>query len=189
MKRAAQHGPLATRLMTAAAEEATRLRHGFVGCEHLLLALLADEDPTAKDVLSGQGVGLSAARAAVDAIVAAGKGDGPRRNPADLLARLGVDLAAIRRQTQAEFGTHAIEALYRNRYGRHLKWGPLCGLPVAPLMKKALFAGPGGHLSTGHVLLSLLNTGSPGLAEVLDALEVHTGLLRAAAADWLRDTG
>jgi hypothetical protein len=35
-----------------------------------------------------------------------------------------------------------------------------------------LFVDPGSHPSTGHLLLSLLDAGSPGLAAVLDALGV-----------------
>jgi hypothetical protein len=193
VKRHAESGrdPLASRLMAATHEEADRCRHGFVGCEHLLLALLTDKDPTAKDILAAQGISLPAARAAVDVMVAGGRGDGPRWNPTDLLATLGVDVAAIQRRMQADFGTHAIAELYRSPVGRHLSWGPLCGLQVAPSLKKALFQDQGHacFATTGHALLSLLDAGSPGLAAVLDALGTSTDRLRVATADRIRDAG
>ncbi len=39
--------------MVSARAEADRARHGYVGSEHLLLALLIDKDPTARDILAG----------------------------------------------------------------------------------------------------------------------------------------
>jgi hypothetical protein len=130
---------ISARLMDSAREEADRARHGYVGCEHLLLALLTDKDPTAKDILAGNGIRLPAARAAVGSVISAGHGDGPRWNAADLLATLGVDLPAIQRQMRADYGPHVIDELYRSPVGRRLPWGPLCGPQMAPGLKKALF--------------------------------------------------
>jgi ATP-dependent Clp protease ATP-binding subunit ClpA len=95
--------------MAAAREEADRVRHGYVGCEHLLLALLTDGDATAQDILADHGVRLPAARAAVAGVISSGADDGPRWNAADLLATLGVDLPAIQRQMRADYGPHAID--------------------------------------------------------------------------------
>ncbi len=99
--------PITVRLMAAAREEADRARHGYVGCEHLLLALLTDKDPTARDILADHGIRLPAARAAVAGVISSGSGDGPRWNAADLLATLGVDLPAIQRQMRRK---HCSEA-------------------------------------------------------------------------------
>jgi hypothetical protein len=175
--------PVTARLMAAAREEADRARHGYVGCEHLLLALLTDKDPTARDILAGHRIRLPAARAAVAGVISSGGGDGPRWNAADLLATLGVDLPAIQRQMRAGFGPHAIDELYRSPVGRHLSWGPLCGPPMAPGLKKALFGSEGRARfpTSGHALLSLLDAGSAGLAAVLIALDTSSDLLRLAA--------
>ena len=56
MTRHAEPGrdPINARLMRTAREEADRARHGYVGCEHLLLALITDKDPTARDILAGR---------------------------------------------------------------------------------------------------------------------------------------
>ncbi len=183
--------PVTVRLMTTAREEADRARHGYVGCEHLLLALLSDKDPAARDILADHGISLPAARGAVAGVISSGNGDGPRWNAADLLATLGVDLPAIQRQTRASFGPHAIDELYRSPVGRHLSWGPLCGPQMAPGLKKALFGreGRASFPTTGHALVSLLGTGSCGLAAVLAALGTSPDLLRLAATERLRQAG
>ena len=183
--------PVTSRLLAAAGTEADRSRHGYVGCEHLLLALLTDKDPTAREILASQGIGLPGARAAVADIVSSGRGDGPRWNAADLLATLGVDLPAIQRQMRADYGPHAIDELYRSPVGRHLPWGPLCGPQMAPGLKKALFGSEGraSFPTSGHALLSLLEAGSAGLAAVLAALGSSPELLRLAASERLRQAG
>lgn len=183
--------PVTSRLFAAAKTEADRARHGYIGCEHLLLALLTDKDPTAREILASQGISLPAARAAVADIVSSGRGDGPRWNAADLLATLGVDLPAIQRQMRADYGPHAIDELYRSPVGRHLSWGPLCGPQMAPGLKKALFGSEGraSFPTSGHALLSLLEAGSAGLAAVLAALGSSPELLRLAASERLRQAG
>lgn len=180
--------PVASRLMAAAGQEAARARHGYIGCEHLLLALLADRDPTARDILADHKISLPAARAAVADVVTSGRGDGPRWNAADLLATLGVDLPAIQRQMRADYGPHVIDELYRSPVGRRLGWGPLCGLQMAPGLKKALFGSEGraGFPGSGHALLSLLDAGSSGLREVLAALGSSPELLRLVATERLQ---
>ena len=193
MTRRAEPGrdPITVRLMTTAREEADRARHGYVGCEHLLLALLSDKDPAARDILAGHGISLPAARAAVAGVISSGNGDGPRWNAADLLATLGVDLPMIERQMRAGFGPDAIAELYRSPVGRHLSWGPLCGPQMAPGLKKALFGSEGraGFPSSGHALLSLLEAGSGGLGAVLATLGTSPDLLGHAAAERLRQAG
>jgi Clp amino terminal domain, pathogenicity island component len=182
---------ITARLMVTAGEEADRARHGYVGCEHLLLALLADKDPTARDILADHGISLPAARAAVASVISSGSGDGPRWNAADLLATLGVDLPAIQRQMRADYGPHAIAELYRSPVGRRLPWGPLCGPRMAPGLKKALFGNEGraSFPTSGHALLSLLDADSGGLSAVLAALGSSPDLLRLAARERLCQAG
>ncbi len=183
--------PITSRLMAAAGREAERARHGYVGCEHLLLALLADKDATARDILADHKISLPAARAAVADVISSGDGDGPRWNSADLLATVGVDLPAIQRQMRADYGPHAIDELYSSPVGRRLAWGPLCGPRMAPGLKKALFGtdGRAGFATSGHALLSLLDADSGGLTAVLTALGSSPDLLRLAAGERLRQAG
>jgi ATP-dependent Clp protease ATP-binding subunit ClpA len=182
--------PFGGRLRAVAFAEAEQARHGYVGCEHLLLAFLQEPTGTVADVLRSQGLELQSARWAVRSVVEAGRGDGPRWNQADLLAMLGVDLPAIRRRVNEEFGQHAIQALYRSPAGRRLPRGPLCGLAITPLLKKSL-ALAGTRTKRLHrcppeherVLLGMLDADSSGLNAVLDALGTSAAQLREAVLD------
>jgi excisionase family DNA binding protein len=63
----------ARRVLGAAQEEAQRLKHNFIGTEHLLLGLLRQDESVAAHVLRHLNVKLDAARERVEFIV--GKGD------------------------------------------------------------------------------------------------------------------
>ncbi len=63
----------ARRVLRAAQEEAQRLRHNFIGTEHLLLGLLHEDESVAAHVLRHLNVRLDAVRERVEFIV--GKGD------------------------------------------------------------------------------------------------------------------
>jgi ATP-dependent Clp protease ATP-binding subunit ClpC len=60
------------RIRDKAIEEAERLGHTGIGCEHLLLGVLADEQGMARTVLGSHGVTLGAARDSVDQMVGSG---------------------------------------------------------------------------------------------------------------------
>lgn len=57
-------------------EEAERLDHSYIGCEHLFLGVLADEEGTAAKVLRSHGVALETARRRTAEMV----GDGGRES-------------------------------------------------------------------------------------------------------------
>ena len=63
----------ARRVMTLAAEEARRLRHHYIGTEHLLLGLIREGDGVAAQALRSLNVDLPSVRASVEAII--GRGD------------------------------------------------------------------------------------------------------------------
>jgi excisionase family DNA binding protein len=60
--------PRAKKSLQLAVEEAGKLDHGQVGCEHILLGLLAEGDGIAANVLQSLGVTLDAAREQVTAL-------------------------------------------------------------------------------------------------------------------------
>jgi hypothetical protein len=126
-------------VLTVARGEAERARHGYLGVEHLLLTLAQPTAPVTRQLLAEHGVTLDRARDAVWLVVGSGRGDGPRFDPATLLATLGIDLDQIRRQVERQLGSDAIDRLYASEAGWDLRpRGPLCGLPLAPSLKKAL---------------------------------------------------
>ncbi|PZG06600.1 Clp protease N-terminal domain-containing protein [Nonomuraea aridisoli] len=63
-------GPHAAAALELAVTEATALGHNYVGCEHLLLGLIAEPDGTAGEVLRSLGADLRLTRRAVSAALA-----------------------------------------------------------------------------------------------------------------------
>jgi ATP-dependent Clp protease ATP-binding subunit ClpA len=63
----------ARRVVVLAQEEARLLKHGYIGTEHLLLGLVAEEDGIAAAALGRSGVELDAARAEVVELMGAGE--------------------------------------------------------------------------------------------------------------------
>jgi len=111
----------ARQIVIRAQSEARQLGHGFIGCEHLLLALLAADEPAA-DVLREHELTPERVRAELIRMM----GARPAR-PADLLnvldrealASIGIDLDVVRSRIEATFGpgalTRATLTLRRNR--------------------------------------------------------------------------
>ena len=65
--------PHARHVVVLAQEEARRLRHNYIGTEHILLGLIAEQDGVASRVLAGFGLSLEGARQEVTIIVRTGK--------------------------------------------------------------------------------------------------------------------
>lgn len=63
----------ARRVTVLASEEARVLNHNYIGTEHLLEAILHDEDSAATEALVGCGVTLEAARAKIEEIIGHGQ--------------------------------------------------------------------------------------------------------------------
>ncbi|SHN48169.1 Clp protease N-terminal domain-containing protein [Cryptosporangium aurantiacum] len=170
-------------ILTAAREEAAWAGHGYVGVEHLLIALAR----TDSGLLAEHAVTPASARLAVRQVVAAGDGDGPRWDAEALLGTLGIDLAQIRRQVEESFGPDAVHQLYSGPVGWNLRpRGPLCDPPMTPQLKRALHRALGrcwdaspSRLSD-RLLLGALDADSAGLTSVLTRLGVEPGRLRAA---------
>ena len=132
----------AHRVLDLAREEAERCSHRYLGPEHVLLGVLAEGHSRAARVLRAAGVDLAAARAALARLADQGVVPAPRPSDAELLGALGIDLDAVRRDTEQRFGFRAVgEATWRvtrrRRWrGRRVVWTPLCGPPL--VAKRAL---------------------------------------------------
>jgi ATP-dependent Clp protease ATP-binding subunit ClpA len=132
----------AHRVLDLARDEAERVGHRYLGPEHLLLGMLAEGLSGAAGALRVAGVDLMAARAALARLADQGVVPAPRPSDAELLGMLGIDLDAVRRDTQQTFGLQAVgEATWRvtrrrGWWGRRVVWTPLCGPPF--FAKRAL---------------------------------------------------
>ena len=99
----------ARQIVVRAQSEARQLDHGFIGCEHLLLALLAGDEPAA-DVLREHELTPERVRAELIRMMGV-----PPARPADLLnvldrealAAIGIDLDVVRSRIEATFGPGA----------------------------------------------------------------------------------
>ena len=160
--------------MSLAYEESERLRHDYVGPEHVLAGLARQEDSQAAAVLAASGLVPDVIRAGLDHLVAQGKLPGPGRTKTDLLGSLGIDLAAVLRTAADSFGVEAVARAARHANGRSRRrgeraacYGPLAG--KALLAKRAFElawqeAGAAGHLEIGpeHLVLGILrDAGDP----------------------------
>ena len=128
----------ARNVLVRAQEDARRLGHGYIGGEHLLLALAAADEP-AGAILRDQGVTPERVEAEIVRFIgrgpAAGPGDPLRGLDREALAAIGIDLDVVRARIEAAFGPNALgwpAPKQAARFGRPA-WGKG---PVAELMRR-----------------------------------------------------
>jgi len=198
----------AHQVLDLAREEAERGGHRYLGPEHVLLGLLAEGESGAAWVLRTRGVDLAATRAALRRLAEQGVVPAPRPSDAELLSSMGIDLDAVRRDTEQAFGVQAVgEATWRvtrRRWwqGARVVWTPLCGPPL--VAKRALQlaseqAHALGHREVWpeHLLLGVLEDARHPADQVKGSrrhrrIIAHVGLLdgyRGAAGPLLRSLG
>jgi ATP-dependent Clp protease ATP-binding subunit ClpA len=161
---------------------AHELRHGYLGTEHLLLGLARQPEGMAGRILLSFGATDEAVLGDVRDII----GDGPPSvlSSADeqALRAIGVDVEAIRRRIEAQFGPGALDRPWAWRMSRRrarrgcppmvpFDGGRMCWTPRA---KKALelslreaLALRSGTIGTEHVLLGLAREGEGVAAMIL----------------------
>ena len=188
----------ARRVVELAEGEADRLRHGYLGPEHLLLGTVRHGDSRAARVLQAHGLDLAAARVEVDRLVDQGVLPRPERSDAELLRGLGIDLAAVRRKAEGTFGREAVgEATCRVTRrpwwrGGAVVWTPLGGKPMAAkgaLHLAGVEADALGQHDVGpeHVLLGLLRDaaelrGDPRASRRAERTRAYLGLPERGAS-------
>jgi hypothetical protein len=180
-------------VLTAARAEMDLAGHGYVGLEHLLIALTHPGFDETSRMLAGFGVTTDTARDAVRLVVSSVRGDGPAFDNAALLASLGIDLDQVRNSVAAKFGPNAIHDLYTSPVGWNLRpRGPLCDPGLSPQLKRVI-ARTLGHCWDNaprqldeRLLLNALDSGSPGMAAVLEELGTPLAALRADLVTRLR---
>ena len=104
----------ARHVVVRAQQDARRLGHNYIGCEHLLLAAAAADEP-ASAVLRDQGV--TPERVEAEILRTIGRGPGGPAGPADplrgldreALAAIGIDLDVVRARLEAAFGPDALD--------------------------------------------------------------------------------
>jgi ATP-dependent Clp protease ATP-binding subunit ClpA len=147
--------------LVAGAEEARRLRHNYVGTEHVLSVLVRDANGVATRLLAELGVSGEA----VEGRLARWLEEAPAvKIDPDALAALGIDFEVVRQHVEQTFGSGALE-----------RTSSAC-LGICPRLKLALAYAldltAGRPLGDEHVLLGMLSVPDSVAARVLDQLGV-----------------
>jgi hypothetical protein len=121
----------ARHVVAQAQEDARRLGHNYIGCEHLLLAAAATGEP-AGAVLRGHGVTPERIEAEILRTIGRGQTADPLSGlDRQALAFIGIDLDVVRARIETAFGPDALTgALPAACQRRRPAWGrgPLAGL-------------------------------------------------------------
>jgi Clp amino terminal domain, pathogenicity island component len=114
----------ARHVVVQAQEDARRLGHHYIGCEHLLLAAAATGEP-AGAVLRDHGVTPERVEAEILRTIGRGQTAGPLGGlDRQALASIGIDLDVVRARIEAAFGPGALtEALPATCQRRRPAWG------------------------------------------------------------------
>jgi ATP-dependent Clp protease ATP-binding subunit ClpA len=108
-------------IVVRAQDDARRLGHDYIGCEHLLLAAAAADAPAA-EVLRAQGVTPERIQAELVRVTGRDAGADPARGvDRDALAAIGIDLDVVQARIEASFGPDPGSA---HDQGRHAEDDP-----------------------------------------------------------------
>ena len=181
----------ARRVVTESQLEMRGLHHGYVGTEHLLLALLRQPAEPAAALLVRHGLDLDTARAAVQRLL----GESGATIDGAALEAIGIDLDMVTARVEAAFGVGALSSAggaAASGRGRTRTQGRGVFTPRArKVLELAVRAAQGRgdrSIGTGHLLLGLVREGG-GLAvgvlrdHGLDLAEVERETERGLGAD------
>ena len=147
----------ANRYIARGAAEARALGHGFIGTEHVLLAIVRDDRSDAARLLARLDVDPTSVRAELLALRPPARA--PSGIDAEALATLGIDLDIVRQRLEESFGAGALERTATGCMGIE----PRLKLALA----RAVDLSAGGPLGDEHVLLGLLSVLDSCAARVL----------------------
>jgi ATP-dependent Clp protease ATP-binding subunit ClpA len=170
--------------MALAQEESGRLRHSWLGTEHLLLGLLRQHDTRARHVLSSLGV----THTSVQRALVGNLGELSREQPLgegdeEALRSLGIDLQEVRRRVESAFGPGALDQAIPGS----------CGLPMMPRLKQSLEhadrAARPRQIDTDYLLLGITAVRGALAITLLQQLGVSTDMIRSAVKEQRRRAG
>jgi ATP-dependent Clp protease ATP-binding subunit ClpA len=128
----------ARRIIVLAQSDARRLGHNYIGCEHLLLAAAATDEP-ASAILREQGVTTERVEAEILRTIGRGRAGDPLGGlDREALAAIGIDLDVVRARIEAAFGPDALtRAVHAHKQAVPARRGPAWRKgPVAELVRR-----------------------------------------------------
>ncbi|GAA4635416.1 hypothetical protein GCM10023196_080810 [Actinoallomurus vinaceus] len=155
-------------------EEARRLRHPFIGTEHLLLALLDEGHGPAAQALIDHGVTQKDLHGRIARLTTPAD---DALDP-DALAMIGIDLDQVRQATEASFGPGALEPKARRAMPKgHIPFTRRAKKVLELSLRESLNLGHN-YIGGGHMLLGLIREGQGLAARVLTDSGVDLATLR-----------
>jgi ATP-dependent Clp protease ATP-binding subunit ClpA len=131
-------------IVVQAQEHARRMGHGYIGCEHLLLAAASTGEP-AGAALRELGVTPEGVEAEIVRLIGLGQAAGLfSALDRDALASIGIDIDAVRAQIEAAFGPDAL-----TRGGSGTCRGPAVARGPLALLRRSRGAGRGRDTAAG----------------------------------------
>lgn len=181
----------AREIVVDAQAHAQRLRHGFLGCEHLLIAVVST-DGDAAEVLRGAGLTQQAVEAATLRIVGAPSALLDR----EALAAIGIDLDVIREKIEASFGRDVLAPWPRRRGRRRRRRScdsesghmPFTGRAkeCMELAVREAQAVPTAEIGVEHIALALTTIAGGVVPEIFAARGASASGLHAKILDCYR---
>lgn len=181
----------ARQVVMCAQEQARRLGHGFIGCEHLLYGL-ANAPGEAGAVLRERGVTPERYEAQFLRIIGPGNdGTADAALDREALTAIGIDLDTVRERVEAVFGPGALSHPPTRRQGLRRRRRPVTGhLPVTHRVKRCLASSRrqareqgADRLGAGHIALALLSIDAGLAPRILTALGTSAPSLHAEILD------
>jgi ATP-dependent Clp protease ATP-binding subunit ClpA len=161
----------ARQAVVGAQDEARRLHDGRIGTEHLLLALLTQDTPSAA-VLARYGLTHDSVSQTIAGYRSAEDLD------ADALTTLGIDLDAVRDRVEATFGPGALDGNGPPREpGGRIPFSPRARKVLELALREAI-AMKSKVIRDGHIALGLLREGEGLAMKALHDRGVDTTELR-----------
>jgi ATP-dependent Clp protease ATP-binding subunit ClpA len=168
-------GQDARRTVLRAHEEAAAAGQGEIGCEHLLLGLLAEPGPAAA-AMTAEGLELTAMRSQLPQ---AERAESDALD-AEALASIGIDLDQVRRAAEATFGPGALDRARRARAHRPSRIRFTAEAKKAlELALRAAVERRHRELTGGHLLIGIIDQGHNGALDLLSAFAASPAALRA----------
>jgi ATP-dependent Clp protease ATP-binding subunit ClpA len=163
----------ARQAISEAVSEAKSLGTHDIGCEHLLAGLARGRYGPAADALAAAGLDVARIRELLP-------GDRPGAQPldADSLAVLGIDLDEVRRAAETAFGPGALDRPASRSSRIRVRMTADCKRAVELALRQAHRAGDPA-LSSGHLLIGIIDQGDNGALRMLESAQVDPAELRA----------
>ncbi|WP_239077133.1 Clp protease N-terminal domain-containing protein [Actinocatenispora rupis] len=165
----------ARRAIVIAQEEARTMRHDHIGTGHVLVGILAAEEP-------GPGMrallGLGVDPAAVQRYVARLGAEPYDDLDADALATVGIDLDEVRRAAEDAFGPGALDRPRRWQAG-HIPFDAMAKKSLELTLRETIRRGDR-EICDAHVLLGIVRAQPNDATSALRALGVDLTEVRAA---------